>query len=562
MEGWEFTGLHVIVVLLLLIVCANVAILVYARTVTRRGEIALRTALGARRTRVVCQLFMEAFVLSAAASVLGLVIAAIALRQADAVIEPLPFAPFWIEFGLSARTVSFVSLLALTGALIVGVVPGLKATGRRMPVSLQRIAAGVSAMSLGRTWTALVVTQVAFTVMALPPSVQFTALLLRSGFADAGFAAENVLSARLLVDREIPPSAERETSEIEFTRRYASLQSELIRRVEAEPGISAVTWSVQLPGGEPSLRVEVESTEATTRPESASRAHYSQVASGLLDTFGVPVTAGRSFTAADIGAANGALIVNGAFVRELLGGSNAIGRRLRFTEGYRSNRVMRYPAGVEPDRWYEIIGVVGEFPVSSGSGVVEPAVFAPMAPGQTWPVRIHIGSRDASPSVLTARVREIASDIDGDLRLVDLGPLDEAIGQARTGFRLGALGIGLVMLCVVVLAAAGLHALMSFTVSQRQREIGIRLALGAAPRALLGSIFARALRQLAIGVAAGVTVFTLIDFGMNGQIVTAESAVLVAAVAVFMVVIGLLAAAGPARRGLRIQPTEALREER
>jgi ABC-type antimicrobial peptide transport system permease subunit len=157
------------------------------------------------------------------------------------------------------------------------------------------------------------------------------------------------------------------------------------------------------------------------------------------------------------------------------------------------------------------------------------------------------------------RLREIATALDPTLRLHEIRPLDEVLRKEQRATRLGALGLALVTLSVLLLSAAGIYALMSFTVAQRRREIGIRSALGAEPRQLLVSIFARALRQLAIGVVIGAVaapVMLTVDDPMDGA-----KAVALLAVSALMIGVGLLAAVGPARRGLRIQPTEALRAD-
>lgn len=221
MEGWEVLFTQILVLLLLVVVCANVAILVYARTVTRLGEITVRNALGASRRRIVGQLFMEALVLSAVAAAAGLAIADLSLMKLDSILRGATggLMPYWIHLGLSSTTVAYALGLAVLAAVIVGVVPGLQATGRRLQLRLSELG-GSTSLRLGRTWNALIVVQVAFSVALLPAALAMAGQSVRYGTAEPGFAAEEFLTAYLGMDRETPPSALAETYRREFAARF------------------------------------------------------------------------------------------------------------------------------------------------------------------------------------------------------------------------------------------------------------------------------------------------------------------------------------------------------
>lgn len=567
MEGWEFPLMQFLVVLLLLEICVNVGILVYARTATRRGEIAVRSALGASRRRIVGQLFVEALVLSGAAAAVGLGIAAVAADRTNAAVDsmaPAGAVPFWLEFGLTSGTVVHTLGLTVLAAVVVGVVPALKATGRRAQSGLQRLAVGASGWRFGRTWTGLIVAQVAFAVAVLPVAASTGWTFLRHGTAGPGFAAEEFLTTWLMMERQTPPATEAGAYEREFLSRYAAAHAELARRLEAEPAVSDVIVSRALPGGEPLIRVEVEGVPTPTGPDGAVRAGSTGHRVGIgrvdvdfFDAFDVPVLSGRGFDAGDLGPAARAVIVNRTFVEEILGDGDVLGRRVRHV-GRGGDAA---PGDIDMGRWYEIVGVVSDFPSSPAPGSGRAKLYHAEAPGQLYPLRLTLRVRGGRPAAFAGQLREIAAALDPTLQLPEILPLDDVLGQDQMGMRLTALAIAIVTLSVLLLSAAGIYALMSFTVARRRREIGIRTALGGQRRRILASIFSRALGQLSIGIVAGLAVTGLLDRVTGGELTGGAGAALLAGVAAFMMAVGLLATLGPARRGLRVQPTEALRAE-
>ncbi|HEV2735832.1 MAG TPA: FtsX-like permease family protein, partial [Longimicrobiaceae bacterium] len=558
---WAFYLMQLLGSLFLVVIAVNVAILVYARTATRAGEIAVRLALGASRARVVTQLFAEALVLSLAAAALGLAAAWFWLKQGNAFMDRMAGdqIPFWWEMGLSPGTVAYVIGLAVLGAVIVGVVPGLKATGRRVQSRLgQRGGAG---MRMGGTWTALVVGQVAVAVAILPLTVSLAwNQIFRYGITGPGFAAEEFLAARVGVDRETPPSGQAEAYQKEFAGRLADRQLELVRRLEAEPGVSAVTLASHVPGDWSSTSsaqgvVEVEDPRPAAEPVGQA-VRFLEVDPGLFDAFDVPVLAGRRFHSADLAGAATAVVVNRSFVRQVLGGGSGLGRRFRYTR----TEDGREPGGVAAGGWYEVVGVVNDFPPKTtvnGRGVG--TVYHPVAPGRLNPVSLVVRVQGTTPERFAPRLREITTALDPTLRLSRAESLAQVHRQKLRTEGLLTLAMAGVTLSVLLLSAAGIHALMSFVVAQRRKEIGIRTALGAHPRRILGSIFSRALRQLALGVGAGCLAGGALLVGDGSA--PGRAAVILLAVAALMLTVGLLAALGPARRGLRIQPMEALREE-
>jgi putative ABC transport system permease protein len=294
-------------------------------------------------------------------------------------------------------------------------------------------------------------------------------------------------------------------------------------------------------------------------PESPSghRVASRSVHQGYFDLFDAGLLAGRRFEPGDLRDGASAVIVNEAFVRRVLGGGNALGHRIRHV-GAPEAAASGDPG---PERWYEIVGLVEDLQVNRmDPALVEPALFHPVAPGQAREVSLAVRLRGATPADFGPRLRAITAAVDPSLRLRAVRSLaEENVDDTIAAGGVGAL-VGLTLLVVFLLSAAGVYALMSLTLTQRRREIGIRSALGASAPQLLRSVFTRAASQVALGLAVGVVVAVLAEGMTGGQLMGGKGAVILPALAVAMTVVGLLAALGPARRGLQIQPMEALRE--
>jgi predicted permease len=546
-EGPVYSLLRFLITFLLVIVAMNVAVLVYARTVTRTGEIAVRTALGASRGRIVAQLFAEAFVLSGLAALVGLGMVAVGLRMLDDFLASGGGAPFWIHSGLSLGTVLYALALAVLSAVIVGVFPALRATGAQLREAIGSLGSGTKAR-LGPTWTALIVVQVAIAVAILPPAIYKGSQTIQMALQPSGFAAGEYVATRFWVETDADASVEKEAQRAaaDSARR---IMTEFVHRVSTQPGVVGVTVSNGEPWSGGHSRIEVDGSDGP-----AERVRDMVVDPDFFGLFGVRVLTGRGFSAAD-GALPGIqrpVIVNRSFVNELVGFGDPIGRRIRY-QG----------SGDEVNAWQTIVGVVDDFPTgvkSSGDNSFG-TIYHLTMPGEWDNAMLMVRLRGQSPETFAPSLRRIATSVDPMLQLSGINALDERYRDfAQSGARL-ALVIALVTGSVLFLSAAGIHSLMSFTVNQRRREIGIRSALGASGRSVLTSILGRAMRQLALGVGVGLTMAVGLDAITGGELMGGTGLLLVPGTAAFMLIVGLLAAVGPARRGLRVQPTEALRAE-
>jgi predicted permease len=562
---WSLSSL--LLVLLLVPPCANIAILNYARTVTRQQEFAARHALGGSRARIVSQLFIESLVLAAAAAGAALLILRVVSTVMAGRLQAIPGGPpFWMTFDVSYRTVLFVAGLAVVGAAVSGLVPALQATGRLARLGAGALA-GRTSLRLGATWTALVIAQVAFSVAVLPLAAELAWGTLRTGVVGPGFPAEEFATARVALEdgrfvlnpRETPRqmAGEPEGARRQQAALFGNRQRELARRLLADPGILGVAAALRPPGEEPWVFVDIEGVavpaETLNGPLPGFRARFNQVDAAFFDVYQVPSLTGRGFGPGDVGADADAAIVNRNFAETIAPGGNALGRRFRYVRAMGGESLH----ALGTDRWYQVVGVVGNLPVTTEARVA----YHPAAAGQIHPVHLQLRLR-SGPAGLAERLRDVAAGVDPTMHVDQVLTLAEIYRDQRFGNNLGAITIGAVTGSVLLLSAAGLYALMAFTVAHRRREIAIRSALGAQPGRLTAVVFRRAFWQIGAGSAVGMLAAYLV-----GRYVPIEQiggwpipGVLPGAAA-FMLLVGILASLGPARRSLRVDPIEALRSE-
>jgi predicted permease len=527
-----------IFLMLLAVVCVNVATLVFARTATRGWEITVRNALGASRGRIVMQLFVEALVLSGIAAVVGLVTARFALGWGLSMMGGGEL-PFWIDESLSLKTVGYTALLAVFGAAIVGILPALRVTRINVQDALRNESAARSGLKFGGVWTTAIVFQVAITVAFLPLAAGGVFESNRFRQRAEGIGAENYLTASVGMDRE-----DHTLDSDAFATRARSSVDELARRLGTEPGVDRVTFADRLPVEDQfKYRIEVDSLPGA--PTTGLRVStLVQVSRGFFDTFGTSVIAGRDFVPLDYETRR-VLIVNQSFAHHVLGDRNPIGQRIRIVAGEES----RWTG----EDWYEIVGMVEDFGWQLPRPEEQSAMYQPRLPMAGGRVSLAIRARD--PESFAAQLRQVAAGVDPTIRLTDVqGLADVGGGEASLNWALTAVA-WLISFIVLLLSATGIHSLMSFTVARRTREIGIRAALGAGRRSLVTGIFSRAFLQIGLGLLVGSGVAALWGLGSTRQVL-----LLLAADGV-MLVAGLVACAVPLRRALKIEPTEALRAE-
>jgi putative ABC transport system permease protein len=533
-------GLQLCTSLLVLVVAVNLAIVMYARTIRRIGELAVRTALGATRPRILMQLFIESLALTLTGAGVGLALVAFGLRQLQSVAETIDGLPFWIRLEVSPATMLAVVIVAVVSALIMGVFPGLRATGRSLGAHLNAIRGG-QGPRLGRIWSMLVIGQVAAAVAILPAAVYMTWEVprLQDGL---GIPADRLSVVHLRVPADEAPAE---------TERVRNLQAQMMERLAAEPGVEAITYSASVPGLGPGATIEFDPAVQTTPAVSRTASRF-PIDANLLTVYQAEMAAGRRLEPADAG--TDAVVVNESFAAWLVDRTAAVGARFRYAS------MAGQP--VEEVRWHQIVGVVGDFPrIPSRLALDTPAaVYHAAAPGTINPIVISLRFSGHAPADLSVRSRQIAASIDPSLQVARALPLEDYYWQFMQVWAYVSWAMNLVTTSALVLSGAGLYAMMSFIVAQRQREIGLRIALGATARSLLLDVFSRAAVQLVIGIVVG-SVLSWMVLAMAG-FEPALAAGLVATVAVIAVIVGILAAIGPARQSLRIPPADALRAER
>jgi predicted permease len=536
--------------MLLVLVSANVALLMFARAATRETEIAVRSALGAGRACIVSQLFVEALVLAGLAVVVGLVAARFALGSLLATLEadsgrPLPF---WMGNTLSATTVMYAAALTILSAVIAGVLPALKVTGRGLEARLRQSTARSGRLRFGGVWSAVIAMQVAVTLMFPAAAFFFHRIVVFGQTRDVGFDAREYLSAVLELDRELAPGVPLDAREKDFRSRVRDMYAEMERRLSAEPAVAGLTFADRLPGtSHAGWRIEIEGGTARGGAGIGLEASSASVALNFFDVLGAPIIAGRPFTAADFASPRGVVIVNQSFANEALGGQHPIGRRIR-----------RAPVdGTDaPGPWLEIVGVVPDLGMVGRDGRTA-GLYQVGSADTVSPLRIAIRLRE-SPATFPARLWTVASGVDPTLRLSELMPLD-AVGTSGW-IESQYLSRALVALSAIalLLSLTAIYAVMAYTVSTRTREIGLRVALGADRRRVIAVILRRPLAQVGFGIVLGGILVAVTFLGLFESLPTATEAVLIAAYCVLMMGVCLLACVVPTRRALRIEPARAL----
>jgi predicted permease len=540
--------------IILLVVAVNVGTLVYARNASRVGEVVVRSALGATRRRIVVQMFAEALVLGSLAAAVALGVMAwpiVTLRDLFASAGPEGGVPYWFEVGIGLDTVLLIAGLVAGSAVLTGILPALKLTSPRMGQGLARLHDQSAGLRFGRTATAVVVVQVALSVALLTVAGAQIWTLVQS-FVEmeaSDIASEEYLVADLRWDLTPAGEAGVELRAEDVQRRTRTWRA-LGQRLSEEAAVRSVTFG----SGAGALPFALEGVSTADR-ETMPWSYLAPIEPNYFETFGRPILAGRAFGPADPGGpAARVAIVNEEFLRRTGSRGVPVGGQVRQVDP-RTGR----PVG-EP---LEIVGVVGDFLgldiTHQGPGWrAYPTVYVPLGDA-AGVVRMTVHAA-GEPSSVVSLMSGVAAELDPTLVVHQPATRAEREEAGLVFVRIYGYAVGFVMFAVLLLSTAGTYSMMSFTVSQRTREIGIRTALGASPRRVVGDVFSRALWQLGLGTMLGAGVGVLASNVFAASPVLSQGPAPVLGIAALLFVLGLAACGRPVHRVLRIQPTEALRD--
>ena len=535
------------VAMVLLIACVNIAALMLVRGSSRAREIAIRTAIGASRGRIVAQLFTENVVLGAAGGALGILLGTVFLR---AIISRMPQQiPQWISFSLDARFAVFCVAITGAAALLFGLAPMVQASRLDIRGSLQNAAARTtSSRSHRATLAALVVSEIGLALM-----LSISAGLLVQAFrkvmqVDPGFKPENVVTFRVSIPDATYGKPEQKIA----------YYDNLLARLRALPGVKAAGVTSALPlGGQWGGVFEAEGAPAVARGENPVVLRIAATP-GYFDAIGMTLLDGRAFAERD-NDPNAPLVVlvNETFAKHFWPKGSPVGKRIR------------HPGAKD---WYQVVGVLRDEKHYGIDQEMKAGVFHPYA----TTVR-RVDSNDAralramsitlrgsiDPKVLIGPTREIVRQLDVDVPMFDIHTMTERLDQSLWARRAYSWLFGAFATIAMLLAAAGVYGMVSYAVAQRTQEIGIRMALGARPGQVLGQVLLGGMALISIGVAAGLagalSVTRLLQTLLFG--VSWYDPFIYAAVIFMVLAVGLLANFVPARRAARVDPIRALRFE-
>ena len=520
--------------LVLLIACVNVANLLIARGAARRAEIAVRSALGASRRRLVRQLLTESLLLAAGGGIAGLAVAwwitraVVGLAPADV--------PRLDRVGLNVQGLAFTTLACLGTGVLFGLVPAW--TAARRPLAG---AAGNRTTARTRLGTALMVAEIAIALVLVTGSGLLLRSFIRLTQQPLGFDTTRLLTAN------VTPGARRYMDIPTRTRLFQAFEES----ARAVPGVRGVALTSQLPIGGTGVYHNLAFEGRAVAPGTEPEVYLRSVNNAYFDVLGIPIRAGRRFS--DLDRAGGPLvaIVNEAFVRTYYPSENPIGRRIRWASGNGT--------------WITIVGVAADVRGLALDQSEVPAVHMPYAQEQMpWRTFMDVAVRfDGDVAPVAAGLRRALESSDRGIPLARVRTMDQVLERSLAERRFNLFLLGGFGVMSLLLAAAGTYGVMSHGVAQRTRELGVRLALGATPRQVFRLVVGRAMAVAAAGVAVGLAASAAVSGVLAGMLfdVPPRDALTFAVSAAVLLGAAAIAAGVPARRAARVDPLIVLRSE-
>ena len=522
------------VLLVLVIACVNVANLVLARAADRTREVAVRTALGARRSQVVRQTLAEVLVLAAVGALLGTAIAAFGAETFNRyIVDTIP--PFWIDVRIDGTVLLFVTGVTVLAALVAGLVPALRASRGDVLPLLNDEGRGTTSLKIGRLSRGLVVGEMALSFALLVVSGLVLRSIVNVTSFDPGFATREVLTARLtLPAAEYPDGPSRS--------RFAD---SLLGHLRALPGVVHAAISTSNPPTAAELSVVLPG-QSFPDERDYPRSKVTSVTDGFFEVISVAPRQGRVFTPGDGADAPKVAVVNEEFQRRYFP-DGALGRQVRTFSGNSTD-------------WHTIVGVVQSIPdIDLGESMLQ-HVYFPLSqrPNATMNVLLRTAG---DPLALSGGARQAVSEIDRNLPIYNVNTIQKTIDDNTWGWRIFGTLFSVFGVAALFLATVGLYGVMAFSVSRRTQEIGVRMAVGAGAADVLRMVLRQGAWQVGLGIVVGLGVAVALSNAMRllfFQVSPFDSLTFVA-VGVLLLATGLAAAFVPARRAARVDPMAALR---
>jgi predicted permease len=529
------------VTLVLLIACANVMNLLLARGALRQRELAVRAALGASRGRLISQLLTESMVLCAVGGTVGIGTASLLIRAARPLLADS--LPFTVDVNLDVPVLAFAAAVAFCVGVFAGTLPALRASFGNLAGSLSGSARGSSGAH-ARTRRAIVVGEVALSLVLLCGALLLFRSLQKLQQVDTGVRIENVIT----MSTDLPAAA------YSTPQKAAAFYEALAQRLQSSPGVSQGGLATQLP------LQWITNGEGLMVPgiEKLVRVRLKRVDPGYFRALDIPVLSGRGIQDKDREGSPRVIVINQALaarLAETAGIQNPVGRVVRVsTPLYLEKKPFIPPV--------EIVGVIRNERVSLPGDPDPPVVYAALAQAPDPSVKMVVRTTAATATVMPA-IREAVRQVDPTLSLADVATMDQVQDRMFLGASRPAGLIGVFAAIAVLLTAVGLYGVLAQAVTQRRREIGIRMALGAGSSDVVRSVLGNALGLIAAGLAVGLTgaiAVTRVMKDLLFEVSPLDPAALIAA-CVFMLVIGVLAGLVPASRAARVDPVVTLRDE-
>jgi macrolide transport system ATP-binding/permease protein len=530
-------GLMFVVGLVLIIACANVASMLLARASGRQKEIGIRLALGASRGRLVQQLLSESIVMAAIGAAAGTLLAWSLTRFVMSVSLPIPI-PLSFALRMDTRVLGFTAAAALLAALVAGLAPALKATRPNLVNELMSDVA--AAQAGGRRWTlrdGLVITQMAVTTVLLVAAGLLTRSLVAAEHVGIGFRADGLA----IVSTEMNMLGYSQSRANEFYDRA-------LERVRALPGVESVALAERLPFSINFNRNNVFLPDRHGPNDRGIVFDVARVSPEYFPTLGVTILQGRNFSATDSPKSPGVAIVNETLAKKYWPGGSAVGKRIR----------LREYAGPE----LEIVGVSADYKVSTVGEGVTPYIHYAISQRPDTGEEIMARTPGDAGALLAAIRRELTA-LEPNVIFLDNQTMEAQVAATLLPARAGALGVSAVGVVAMLLAAVGLYGVIAYSVARRTREIGIRMALGAKPGAVVGLVMRHGLGIAAIGVGIGAVLALGAAKAVAGALygVSFVDPVAWSAAIVTLLSVAALANLVPARRASVVDPSTALRAE-